>query len=87
MNKYELLKKLRQQIDLGLGSDLYNCPDNFLPGAMPYTIAALVLTDCELSKVPQKVVELLEKSIEHDLIMKASRPKKTLLSKFIEWSF
>lgn len=77
MNKAKMIKHLQKKIELGTESDLYNCPDNE-PEFMPFTIAALVLTNGELKEVPNKVLELLRKSIEHDLIMeqaiKAGRP-------------
>lgn len=63
-----MIQDLQRKIELGTESDLYNCPDNE-PDFMPFTISALVLTNGDLSKVPSKVLELIQKSIEHDLLM------------------
>lgn len=77
MNKAKMIKFLQKKIDIGTESDLYNAPESD-PEFMPFTIAAMVLTNGELKEVPNKVMELLKKSVEHDLMMeqamKAAKP-------------
>ncbi len=80
MNKAKLIKTLELKMELGTESDLYNCPDNE-PDFMPFTIAALVLTNGELKQVAPKVLELIKKSIEHDLLMSKAIPQPIPLFK------
>jgi hypothetical protein len=79
INKAKMIEDLKRKMELGTQSDLYNCPDN-APEFMPFTIAAMALTD-ELKEVAPKVLELIQKSIEHDLLMsqamKQAMPKKS----------
>lgn len=79
MDKPKMISNLYRKIEQGTESDLWNCPDN-APEYMPYTIAALVLTDMDLKKVPEKVIELLKKQIEHDLAVNESMKQNAAAS-------
>jgi hypothetical protein len=77
-----MIKNLQLKQELGTESDLWNCGDNE-PEYLPYTVAALVLCDGDLKQVSNKVIELLKKSIEHDVIMKQALPKKSFWRRII----
>ena len=84
LNKAKMIEDLKRKIELGVQSDLYNCPAN-APEFMPFTISAMALTkDKPLSAVAPKVLEMIEKSIEHDLIMSQAMPKKSFWTKLKE---
>lgn len=84
-NKAKMIELLKQKMELGTDSDIYMCPDN-APEFMPYVIAAFVLTQ-ELKQVTPKVLDLIQKSIEHDFLMSKALAEKPSSSSWLEIIF
>jgi hypothetical protein len=75
MNKIKMLQFAKSKADQGFISEFYLAPEAN-PEFYPFTIGALALCAGDLSQFGPKLINLLEKSIEHDVLMSAHMPKK-----------
>lgn len=80
MNLAKMREQLEAWIELGLpAEDIYNAPSQ-RPEYAPFVVTALVL-GTSIKDVPVKVLELIKKQIEHDLLMAQHLPKEEIKEK------
>jgi len=77
MNKPKMLSLAKSKMEMGLISEFYTCPEAN-PDFYPFTIGALFLCAGDYSQFGDKLIKLIEKSIEHDVLMSASCPPQKL---------
>jgi hypothetical protein len=82
MDKFKMLTFAKSKAEMGFISEFYLAPEAN-PEFYPFTIGALALCAGDMSKFGDKLINLIEKSIEHDVLMNASMPKKPSMLKRI----
>lgn len=68
-----MLALAKSKLEMGLISEFYMCPESN-PDFYNFTIGALFLCAGDYSQFGDKLIKLIEKSIEHDVLMSATCP-------------